>query len=475
MNELSLFSGYGGFSMGLRLAGLDVRTVGYVEIDEYCQQLIQARIRDGFLDWAPIIRDIKTTDFRPMAGLVDIVTAGFPCQPHSVAGQRRGEADERNLWPDTLRVICQIEPAFVLLENVPGLLSETNRSGYIPSWFDRWRRHNQYLGEAWKAILSDGPSWNERESFTPPEGVSRALWRDGPPLQASDFCLECWMDLVYLWGRGQGDLGENPFKPTVEASPRDVGITIIPLDREPRETYGQAASMDHRSKGTCCCACHDDDGVEQERADGNLGVGEESPHLRPEQYLGYPPDRLPGYAAIVHGQLSEAGYDCIWDCVPAAAVGAPHLRWRWWCLAYATGTRLAEQTSEYNPLEWSQQPNGDGQDGDVADATECGLQGCHESIRDNEATSSRWDSQPARSGTRTEQMAFSEDQGRQGAWWGSGTETAYTRPAHSSWWQTEPDVGRVVDGCPARVDRLRALGNGIVPAVVARFLATQRP
>jgi len=100
--------------MGLRLAGLDVRTVGYVEIDEYCQQLIQARIRDGFLDWAPIIRDIKTTDFRPMAGLVDIVTAGFPCQPHSVAGQRRGEADERNLWVDRLRALGNgIVPAVV--------------------------------------------------------------------------------------------------------------------------------------------------------------------------------------------------------------------------------------------------------------------------------------------------------------------------------------------------------------------------
>jgi len=122
MNELSLFSGYGGFSMGLRLAGLDVRTVGYVEIDEYCQQLIQARIRDGLLDYAPILRDIRVADFRPMAGLVDIITAGFPCQPYSVAGQRRGEADERNLWPDTLRVIREVGPRVVLLENSSNLL-----------------------------------------------------------------------------------------------------------------------------------------------------------------------------------------------------------------------------------------------------------------------------------------------------------------------------------------------------------------
>ena len=123
MYHLSLFSGYEGFGLGLRLAGIPIRTVGYVEIDEYCQQLLQARIRDGYLDWAPIIRDIRCADFRPMAGLVDIITAGFPCQPHSFAGKRLGADDERNLWPDTLRTIGEVGPDYVLLENTPGILS----------------------------------------------------------------------------------------------------------------------------------------------------------------------------------------------------------------------------------------------------------------------------------------------------------------------------------------------------------------
>lgn len=123
LSELSLFSGYGGFSLGLRLAGLAVKTVGYCEIEPYCQEIIKARIKDGLLDWAPIIRDIRSTDFRPMAGLVDIITAGFPCQPHSTAGKRQGETDERNLWPDTLRAISEVGPRWVLLENVPGILS----------------------------------------------------------------------------------------------------------------------------------------------------------------------------------------------------------------------------------------------------------------------------------------------------------------------------------------------------------------
>ena len=122
MNVLSLFTGYEGFGLGLKLAGVDTQHVGYVEIDPYAQQLIQQRIEDGHLDWAPIITDIKTADFRPMAGLVDLITAGFPCQPHSTAGRRLGEADPRDLWPDTLATIGTVAPAYVLLENVPGIL-----------------------------------------------------------------------------------------------------------------------------------------------------------------------------------------------------------------------------------------------------------------------------------------------------------------------------------------------------------------
>lgn len=120
--ELSLFTGIAGFTLGLRLAGLEFRTVGYVESDRYCQQVIQARIRDGLLDWAPIVSDIRAADFRPMAGLVDIITAGFPCQPFSTAGRQRGEDDPRNLWPETRRAISEVGPAYVLLENTPGIL-----------------------------------------------------------------------------------------------------------------------------------------------------------------------------------------------------------------------------------------------------------------------------------------------------------------------------------------------------------------
>jgi DNA (cytosine-5)-methyltransferase 1 len=129
LHHLDLFSGYGGFSLGLTLAGLQMRTVMYVEWERYPQEIIKARIKDGFLDDAPIWGDISTLDGQQLRGVVDLITAGFPCQPHSVAGQKRGASDERNLWPETLRVIREVEPRYVILENVPGLLSASSDGG----------------------------------------------------------------------------------------------------------------------------------------------------------------------------------------------------------------------------------------------------------------------------------------------------------------------------------------------------------
>ena len=128
--ELSLFTGYAGFTLGLRLAGINARTVCYVEQDPYCQSVIQTHIRNGHLNDAPIWDDIRTFDGRPWRG-TDLITAGFPCQPHSTAGQRKGASDDRNLWPDTLRVISEVEPRYVLLENVPGInVGDDGRSAY---------------------------------------------------------------------------------------------------------------------------------------------------------------------------------------------------------------------------------------------------------------------------------------------------------------------------------------------------------
>lgn len=125
MRELSLFTGAGGGLLGTKLLGWT--HVGYVEWNEYCQRVIAQRIADGYLDRAPIFTDVREFAQSGAAdqyrGIADVVSAGFPCQPFSVAGKQAGADDERNMWPATVEVIRRVQPRSVLLENVPGLIS----------------------------------------------------------------------------------------------------------------------------------------------------------------------------------------------------------------------------------------------------------------------------------------------------------------------------------------------------------------
>ena len=308
MNELSLFSGFGGFSLGLRLAGLDVQTVAYVEIDPYCQKVLKARMQDGHLDNAPIWPDIRAFSGEQCRGVVDIITAGFPCQPHSVAGKRAGALDDRNLWPDTLRVISEVGPGIVLLENVPGILAN-------------------------------------------------------------------------------------------------------------------------------------------------------------------------GYAGTVVGQLASAGYDALWGLLSASGVGAPHVRTRWWCLAYPNRFRARESGWRGDTLgaflreiqgrghqEDSQNPGTPADNGStVAQPTGTGWP-----TRPSEGESGGCGTMAHATGQRLEGGSDGEERFQTEA---SGLlSPGPGEPSGGCWWATEPPLGRVAHGVAHRVDRLKALGNGVVPAVVAEFL-----
>ncbi|MCC5993754.1 MAG: DNA cytosine methyltransferase [Rhodobacteraceae bacterium] len=115
---LSLCSGAGGLDLGLAIAIPGYRAVGHVERETYAAATLVARMEDASLDQAVVWDDVATFDGRPWRGAVDIVTAGYPCQPFSVAGKRRGADDPRHLWPHVARIIGEIKPPFVFLENV---------------------------------------------------------------------------------------------------------------------------------------------------------------------------------------------------------------------------------------------------------------------------------------------------------------------------------------------------------------------
>lgn len=285
IKELSLFSGAGGGLLGTaHLLGWE--TVCYVEWDDYCTQVLNARIDDGYLHDAPIWDDVRSFDGRPWRGHVDVITAGFPCQPFSVAGAMGAGIDQRNGWPDTRRIIRDVRPRWVYLENVPGLLAGSH-----------------------------------------------------------------------------------------------------------------------------------------------------------------------GYFGTVLRELAALGYDARWGVLSASAVGAPHRRDRVWircwlrdtdcngestCAEYAKASELPSMASDTNGYALREQS--EQQPKCQSEAEPC---------------------------VNCEDAADSDGPGRKGLRRSERVSSQHSTASNPCWWSTEPDVGRVADGVAARVDRLRAIGNGQVPRVAA--------
>lgn len=124
-NGLSLCAGAGGLDMGLMLAEPDFHTRCFVEWEEYPREALIAAQQAGYFAPAPIWDDVTTFDAKPLAGAIDTLLAGYPCQPFSQAGQRKGEDDERHLWPDIERIIGELGDGlhWCFFENVAGHLT----------------------------------------------------------------------------------------------------------------------------------------------------------------------------------------------------------------------------------------------------------------------------------------------------------------------------------------------------------------
>jgi DNA (cytosine-5)-methyltransferase 1 len=120
---ISFCTGYGGIELGLKLAGLDVRTVAYVEIEAFACANLVAKIQQGKMDAAPIWTDLKTFDGKPFRDRVHGIIGGYPCQPFSNAGQRKGTDDPRHLFPYICQHIRTIRPLWCFFENVGGHLN----------------------------------------------------------------------------------------------------------------------------------------------------------------------------------------------------------------------------------------------------------------------------------------------------------------------------------------------------------------
>ena len=130
MKVLDLFSGIGGFSLGLERAGME--TVAFCEQDKFCQQVLAKHWPD-----VPCFDDVRALKGEDV-GAIDLISGGYPCQPFSLAGKREGQNDDRHLWPEMHRLVATIRPRWVIAENVAGhinmglddVLSDLEGEGY---------------------------------------------------------------------------------------------------------------------------------------------------------------------------------------------------------------------------------------------------------------------------------------------------------------------------------------------------------
>lgn len=198
VNGLALCAGVGGLELGidaaLEILGGRLNTVGYVEWESYAAAVLVARMADKTLGRAPVWDDLRTFPSSSYRGKVDLIAGGFPCQPFSSAGTQLGLDDPRWLWPAFAKVVGDVEPSVVFLENVRGVtkgalevvLGDLARLGFDAEWdllaagdVGAPHKRERWWLLAWQQGLAHPPSVDEREPDHEERPQSRErTWQD---------------------------------------------------------------------------------------------------------------------------------------------------------------------------------------------------------------------------------------------------------------------------------------------------------
>ena len=390
LRHLDLFSGIGGFSLGLESAGL-VDTVAFCDFDKYCKLVLKKH-----WEHVPIYDDVKELNYERLRadGIVsddkgiDIITGGYPCQPFSVAGRKKGEEDPRHVWPEMFRLVQELRPSWVIGENVSGhiklgldtVLKDLESEGYTARTFSIsassiganhqreriWTiAHPHELGRNDRVNNWKGRSVSSDKEWNTEEGQSKwSGWFDRFGEISS--VMEDTRRSHWPWSEFQG---ENDYE--IEKGDADQ------FERSSSTSQSNVADSNTRLSN----------GKKKEIRTRGQTSDISSARRRKEKMADSDSERLQG---------------------------------------------LRQHTSmEGKPRE--------------KDFTEGSLQ------EEHGAEMADSDSQRGRSGETDWENA-------KDAWESSRCPIA-------GWWDIEPNVGRVAHGVPKRVDRLKSLGNSVVPQI----------
>ena len=442
LRHLDLFSGIGGFSLGLEATG-GFETVAFCDIEEFPRKVLQKH-------WPHVKQytDIKELNYEQLKadGLVpiDIITGGYPCQPFSVAGRKKGEEDPRHLWPEYFRLIKECRPAWVIGENVSGhlklgldtVLENLESEGYSVRTFSISASSigaNHQRERVWIVANS-----NNAGNRTSQYGINRngEKINEGRERQSQSQSSRQGEDVentrrtqrqgAFIREKNENEIGEenaNQHQRSGSPSESNVANTYTRLrDGTFEEVQSGWQTFDTSSEGT-----------RKDVADTGSKRLERS----------------------VNEKLSAS--ECSQDVANTESISSDEREYR------------------NHSQEKQEKRNVRGQSGNVANTKSEGLEGrgVNSTVTGGKTESS--DSGPVSpnvANTKGSSGNVNEINGEHGETEtqeifgdGSGISRTQVGSPWEGWWDIEPDVGRVAHGVSARTHRLKGLGNSLVPAI----------
>ena len=418
---LSLCTGYGGIERGLNLAGIEHRVIAHVEIEAFAIANLVAKMEAGKLDAAPVWSNLKTLPVESFRDRVDILTGGYPCQPFSAAGKRLGEEDPRHLWPYICDIIRAVRPVRCFFENVEGhislglreVISDLESLGYKVAW-GIFSAREVGAPHQRKRVYIMADCHNGLSQFSHKQiRTGRNASINGSELMGNS--EHNGLPSTQIGGsnaenaRGS-EKGSEDAVQSSGASRRSNNESLSRSDTmaDSQSELSKRTISERNRLGQSEEALGDRSDSEgaSSVADTTLLGLQEHGHVKSNKFVSVSEE----LADTDSTRSREGGISC------KGADGSKLVS-----NGQAGGTILADPINER-----SQRQPGDGKN-----------------------VNKRGWFNPKQDGSISEEGVFS-------------------RGHTARWWPPEPRLGRVVDGCANRVDRIRLLGNGVVPQTAAK-------
>jgi DNA (cytosine-5)-methyltransferase 1 len=374
LKHLDLFSGIGGFSLGLESAGL-VETVAFCDFDQYCQQVLNKNFPG-----VPVYGDVKELNYEKLKAdgidQVDIITGGYPCQPFSVAGRKKGEQDPRHVWPEMFRLIKELRPTWVIGENV---------GGHIKLGLDSVLENLEsegYSARTFSISASSVGANHKRERVWIVANSGRSIGREQPPRNSKS--IGCWSFETPEWSTDTDQIARSSEGAEIMADSDEMQRQLLrgQQSKQREETFeGTGERSGTQNDFSDSESIVSDGGEYREHSEKRKAEGQ----TRREGCLLADSESIKSWE-----QTEREGWE---NSSRGSSNSRRHSRERTKYVTDANSSRLEEQRRSFTTEQENQ-------------ASQCGR-----------------------------------------------------------WWDIEPDVGRVAHGVPKKVDRLKCLGNSVVPQI----------